>query len=52
MQPGDVHVTYADVSALENDFNYHPSTVIEEGIRKFVQWYKEYYKVPSSALSK
>ncbi|MCU7548069.1 NAD-dependent epimerase [Chitinophagaceae bacterium LB-8] len=46
MQPGDVHVTYADVSALENDFHYHPSTLIEDGIRQFVAWYKEYYKVP------
>jgi UDP-glucuronate 4-epimerase len=52
MQPGDVHVTYADVSALEKDFNYHPSTVIEDGIRQFVQWYKTYYKVQSPALNK
>jgi UDP-glucuronate 4-epimerase len=46
MQPGDVHVTYADVSALENDFNYQPSTLIEDGIRQFVHWYKAYYTVP------
>ncbi len=50
MQPGDVHVTYADVSALENDFNYQPSTLIEDGIRQFVNWYKEYYKVPLPAI--
>jgi UDP-glucuronate 4-epimerase len=46
MQPGDVHVTYADVSALENDFNYQPSILIEDGIRQFVHWYKAYYTVP------
>lgn len=45
MQPGDVHVTYADVSGLENDFNYQPSTLIEDGIKQFINWYKEFYKL-------
>ncbi|SDJ86184.1 NAD-dependent epimerase [Natronincola ferrireducens] len=45
MQPGDVHRTYADVSDLERDINFKPSTSIEDGLAKFVDWYKEYYKV-------
>ena len=45
MQPGDVLRTYADVSDLERDIGFRPSTSIEEGINKFVEWYKEYYKV-------
>jgi len=44
MQDGDVQRTYADVDDLETDFNFKPTTPIEEGIRKFVEWYKEYYK--------
>ena len=44
MQPGDVPVTYADTSALERDFGFKPSTSLREGLRKFAQWYKEYYK--------
>ena len=43
MQPGDVPVTYADTSALEKDFGFKPSTTLREGIRKFAEWYKEYY---------
>lgn len=43
MQPGDVQKTFADVSDLQNDFNYVPNTSIEEGIKNFVVWYKEYY---------
>jgi UDP-glucuronate 4-epimerase len=45
MQPGDVHQTWADVSALEQDFGYAPTTVIQSGIDRFVDWYKEYYGV-------
>lgn len=45
MQPGDVLRTYADVSDLERDINFKPGTSIEEGLGKFVDWYKEYYKV-------
>ncbi len=43
MQPGDVPVTYADTSALEADFGYKPSTSLREGLRRFAEWYKEYY---------
>ena len=43
MQPGDVPVTYADVSALERDFGFKPSTSLREGLRKFAQWYKAFY---------
>ena len=43
MQPGDVEITYADVTALENDFGFKPSTSLTEGLRKFAKWYKEYY---------
>ena len=45
MQPGDVLRTYADVSDLERDIDYKPNTSIEVGLGKFVDWYKEYYKV-------
>ena len=44
MQPGDVLVTYADTSALERDFGYKPSTNLREGLRKFAEWYAEFYK--------
>lgn len=43
MQPGDVPVTYADTSALERDFGFKPSTTLREGLRKFAEWYAEYY---------
>lgn len=42
MQPGDVYQTYADTSRLQHDFGYHPSVSIEEGIRRFYEWYKTY----------
>ena len=45
MQPGDVPVTYADTSALEEDFGFKPATSLREGLRKFAQWYKEFYQV-------
>ncbi|MCC5909739.1 MAG: NAD-dependent epimerase [Clostridiaceae bacterium] len=45
MQPGDVLRTFADVSDLERDINFKPSTSIEDGLAKFVDWYKEYYNV-------
>lgn len=45
MQPGDVLRTYADVSDLERDINFKPSTSIEDGLAKFVEWYKDYYNV-------
>lgn len=45
MQPGDVLRTYADVTDLERDVDFKPNTSIEDGITKFVTWYKEYYKI-------
>ena len=44
MQPGDVPVTYADSRGLENDYGFKPTIGIREGLRKFAEWYKEYYK--------
>ena len=43
MQPGDVPVTYADTSALERDYGFKPSTSLRDGLRKFAEWYKEFY---------
>ena len=43
MQPGDVPVTYADTTPLEQDFGFKPNTSLREGLRKFAQWYKEFY---------
>jgi UDP-glucuronate 4-epimerase len=43
MQPGDVAETYADVSALARDVDYRPSTPVEVGVRRFVDWYREFY---------
>ncbi len=43
MQKGDVPVTYADTSDLERDFGYKPSTSLREGLRKFAEWYSDYY---------
>ena len=43
MQPGDVPITYADTSELEKDFGFKPSTNLRTGLRKFAQWYKEFY---------
>lgn len=43
MQPGDVPVTYADTSALEEDFGFKPSTPLKEGLRQFAKWYYDYY---------
>jgi UDP-glucuronate 4-epimerase len=45
IQPGDVEKTWADVSALVRDYGYSPATPVEEGIQKFVEWYKEYYRI-------
>ena len=43
MQPGDVPVTHADTSSLERDFGFKPATSLRQGLRRFAQWYKEYY---------
>ena len=44
MQPGDVPTTYADATALERDFGFTPKITLREGLRKFAEWYKGYYK--------
>lgn len=43
MQPGDVEITYADVDELVKDFGFKPSTSLREGLRKFAEWYKDFY---------
>ena len=43
MQPGDVPITFADTSALERDFGFKPSTGLSTGLRKFAEWYKDFY---------
>jgi UDP-glucuronate 4-epimerase len=45
MQPGDVEATYADVTDLERDVGFRPSTPIEDGIARFVKWYREYHRI-------
>jgi UDP-glucuronate 4-epimerase len=45
MQPGDVPATFADVDGLIHDFDYKPNTDYREGIRRFVKWYRDYYKI-------
>ena len=45
MQPGDVPATFADIDALQRDVGFRPSTPIETGVRKFVDWYKRYHKI-------
>ena len=44
-QPGDVPITYADTSLLERDFGFKPSTDLRTGLRRFAEWYKEYYRI-------
>lgn len=44
MQPGDVPVTYADTTPLEDDFAFKPATSLQDGLRKFAEWYSSYYK--------
>ena len=43
MQPGDVPITYADTTVLQRDFGFRPSTTLREGLRKFAEWYKDFY---------
>lgn len=45
MQPGDVPVTYANTTPLENDFGFKPSTSLRDGLRAFAQWYREFYEI-------
>ncbi len=49
MQPGDVPATYADTDDLAHDIGFKPATPLKEGIEKFVQWYREYYKLAEAA---
>jgi UDP-glucuronate 4-epimerase len=44
LQAGDVLATHADVDALVEDVGYHPSTPVEVGIARFVDWYRDYYR--------
>jgi UDP-glucuronate 4-epimerase len=46
MQPGDVPATRADIDDLARDFGYQPRTTVEEGVARFVEWYREYYREP------
>jgi UDP-glucuronate 4-epimerase len=45
LQPGDVPDTWADASDLVRDVGYEPQTPVEEGVRRFVEWYRGYYRV-------
>jgi UDP-glucuronate 4-epimerase len=45
MQPGDVPATLADVSALQESVGFRPKTPVEEGVPRFVEWYRSYYRV-------
>jgi UDP-glucuronate 4-epimerase len=47
LQPGDVPATRADIADLARDFGYRPQTTIEEGVARFVEWYRAYYGVPT-----
>ena len=44
MQPGDVNQTWANISKFQRDYNYKPSTLIEDGVNEFIEWYKQYFK--------
>lgn len=48
MQPGDVPMTWADTSELQEDFEYQPATPVEEGIGKFIEWYQSYYQIKAA----
>ena len=45
IQPGDVVKTYADIKEIQDDFDFSPATSINDGLPKFIDWYREYYKV-------
>ena len=45
MQPGDVYQTYADVEPLMRDFDFRPDTPLEEGLRRFAEWFKDFYGI-------
>ncbi len=48
MQPGDVPDTYSDVSELQADFDYRPNTPVSEGVKRFTDWYLDYYGLSGS----
>jgi UDP-glucuronate 4-epimerase len=45
MQPGDVRDTFADISAIQRDHGFEPATTIDEGIPRFVDWFKDYHRI-------
>ena len=45
MQPGDVPATYADITAIKQDYGFEPTTSLEVGLRKFIRWYRQYYAI-------
>ena len=45
MQPGDVYQTFADVTDLMADFDFKPTTSIEQGLKEFIRWYREFYSI-------
>ena len=45
IQPGDLKQTHADVTSITNDLGYAPRTPLEEGIKKFIKWFREYYEI-------
>jgi len=45
MQPGDVPKTYADTSSFEKDFDFKPSTSVQEGVGQFIDWYRSFYRI-------
>ena len=45
MQPGDVPATYADIAAAQRDFGFMPATSIDDGLPRFVAWYRQYHKL-------
>ena len=45
LQPGDVQDTHADIESLKQKFHYKPSTTVNEGVKNFIRWYKDYYKI-------
>ena len=50
MQPGDVPITFADTTPLEQDFGFRPNTPLREGLRRFAEWYAKYYNRPTPPL--
>ncbi|MBA7583460.1 hypothetical protein ES708_25404 [subsurface metagenome] len=45
MQPGDVYSTYADTSSFEKDFAFKPSISVQEGVARFIDWYRSFYGI-------